>query len=522
VALTLVLLGLHLRFHAHAGPLWRDEVNSVNVASFPSLGEVFAHSHLESFPAAWTAVEHLWIRAGLGESDRHLRRLGLGIGLATLAMLWWAARRLGVRVPLVTLLLLGSSPTVIIYGDQVRGYGLGALAIAWSVGAMWAFVVRPGALRYASAQAAAVLAAQTYFGNCFLLVAICAAAAACALRRRAHTLVVAVGTIGAVAAGSMLINLPSVRYAMRLSPIEQGQYPLRWYASVLSAALAPGVPLLAAAWAVALALAAVGCALAWRTPDDGAAGSDRERALFVTVALGLGVAGYAAYLAFIQVRTEYWYYLPLMALGALACEVGVALLVARLPHGAVALAIAVVAVALAAVPRVFSTVALRLTNVDVAAAEIARAGRPDDLVVVMPWYCGITFARYYRGQTPWITLPDFDEHRFHLHGEVAEKMRRGNAAIAPELARVERTLAAGGRVWVVGAPVAPKPGESVPTLPPAPEGPEGWRAAPYLTAWELQFGALLRDRGRAISGITLPDVGAVSIHESLPLVLVEG
>ena len=69
---------------------------------------------------------------------------------------------------------------------------------------------------------------------------------------------------------------------------------------------------------------------------------------------------------------------------------------------------------------------------------------------------------------------------------------------------------------------APKLGERVPDLPRAPSGPEGWRAAPYLDAWELQFGALLRDRGRAIDGIVLPDVGRVNVNESLQLVLVEG
>lgn len=519
--LTLLLLGLHLRYHRHAGPLWRDEVNSVNVASFPSLGQVFAHSHLESFPAAWSAVEHLWIRAGLGETDRALRRLGLTIGLAMVGTLWWAARQFGVRAPLVSLLLLGMSPTVIIYGDQVRGYGLGALAVAWCFGAMWAFLARPGPGRFLNAQAAALLAAQTYFGNCFLIAAICAAGATIALRRRAPRVLLATGAIGAVAALSMVINLPSIRYALHLSPIEQGQYSLAWLASVLHAALAPQVPVLAAAWPVALVLAAAGCALAWRAPGGGGE-RDRERVLFVTVALGVGVVAYYAYLSFIKVRTDYWYYLPLMTLGALSCEVGVALLAARHRYGEPMRAAAVAIVALLVLPRVAATVALRMTNVDVAAAEITRAGRPDDLVVVMPWYCGITFARYYRGSTPWITLPDFDEHLYHLHAEVAEKMKRGNAGVAPELERVERTLAAGGRVWVVGAPAAPKPGETVPLLPPAPEGPEGWRAAPYLQAWERQFGALLRDRGRQINGIVLPDVGAVNINESLPLVLVEG
>jgi hypothetical protein len=518
LAFSLVLVALHLRYIAHAGPLWRDEVNSVNVASLPTLRDVYAHVHLESFPVAWCIVEHLWIRAGLGATDEGLRRLGLVIGLGTLALLWWAARRLGVRVPLVTLLVLGASPSLIIYGDQARGYGLGALAIAWTMGAMWAFVERPGVLRYLNAQAAALLAAQTYFGNSFLLVAICAAATACAVRRRAWRLVLAVGAIGAIAAISMLVNLPSVRYAMNLSPIEQYAYPLGWYAAMLNAALAPDVPVLGMAWKAALGLAAAGCALAWWRAD---ADEDRERALFVVVAATGAVVVYGAYLSFIKVRTDYWYYLPLMTLGALACEVGVALLLERVRLGLAACAVVVALTAAAALPQVYSTVALRMTDVDVAAAEIERSARPDDLVVVMPWYCGITFARYYRGPAPWITLPDFAEHRFHLHGEVAEKMKRGSDGVAPELERVAQTLARGGRIWVVGAPRAPKPGETVPMLPAAPNGPQGWRAAPYLDAWELAFGALLRDRGRTISGIALPDVGKVNVNESLPLVLVE-
>lgn len=374
VALTLALVWLHLRFGQHAGPLWRDEVNSLNVAILPSLGQVFAHSHLDSFPAAWTTVLHLWIVAGLGDTDAELRRLGLLIGLGLVATIWWASRRLGAGVPLVSLLLLGLSPTTIIYGDEVRGYGLGALAVAWCMAAVWAFLERPTLWRRLNAQAAAVLAAQAYFGNCFLVLAICTAGAACALRRRATRLLLGVGAIGLVAGLSMSINLPSVLYALRLSPIEQGRYSLAWLASVLHAALAPEVPMLAAAWPIALALAAAGCVLAWRGRDGDPA--DRDRALFVMTALVTGVAAYAAYLTFIKVRTEYWYYLPLMTVGALSCEVGVSLLARRIRLGE-PVRVALVALAvLLVLPNVARTVAVRMTNVDVAAAEVARWGGP--------------------------------------------------------------------------------------------------------------------------------------------------
>lgn len=520
VALTGVVLALQVRFQQHAGALWRDEVNSVNVAVLPTFGDVLAHSHLDSFPAAWTAVLHGWIRLGLGNGDAELRRLGFLIAVAAIAVVWWAARRLGAGAPLVTLLLLGMSPTAVVYGGQVRGYGLGALAVAWCMAAVWGFVQRPSPWRWLVAAGAAVAAAQTYFGNAFLVLALCTAGAACAIRRGAWPAVLATGAIGGVAALSMLVNLPSVRYAMALSPIEQGRYSLAWLASVLAGALAPEVPVLACAWAIAFVAAAAGWIAAWR--DRAGPAVDRERALFAAVAVSVGAAAYYGYLAFIKVRTAYWYYLPLMTLLALAFEVGVVLLSRRIRHGALARTALVAALAALAYPPAARAVAMRMTNVDVIAGTVERLARPDDLVVVMPWYCGITFQRYYDGPAPWITLPDFDEHRFHLHAEVAEKMKRGDAGVADELARVARTLASGNRVWVVGAPVAPKPGEDLPALPLAPHGPEGWRAAPYLYQWERRLGALLRDRGHAISGIALPDLGAVNVAEALPLVLVEG
>lgn len=517
--LTAGLVPLHLAYVRGAGGLWRDEVNSVNVAGLPSVAEVFAHSHLDSFPAAWVLVLHGWVRAGFGETDADLRRIGLVVGAAIVAALWWTARRLGLAAPLVTLLLLGLSPTTIVYGDEVRGYGLGVVGIVWCLGALWAFVAAPSAARFAVAQAAAILAVQSYFGNCFLLLALCAGAAAVCRRRRAFGTLGAVVGIGAIAAVSMMINLPSVRYAANLAPVEQGTWGPAWFAAMFRDALAPDVPVLGWAWAVAGALAVAGCALAWVASEDEA---DRERALYVLVGVGAALGGYLAYLSFISVRTQFWYYLPLMAMTAIGCDVGTALLARRAAAGEMLRAGVVVLVAVLVAGDVAAATRVRMTNVDLIAEEVAREARPDDLVVVLPWYCGITFQRYYRGAAPWITWPDFPEHRFHLHAEVKEKMTRANAAVAPELARVEATLKRGGRVWLVGVPPAPPPGAAPAQLAPAPNGPEGWRAAPYLDTWELMLGALLQAHSVDAWKIALPDIGPLNTWENLTLLKVEG
>lgn len=526
-ALTLVVIGLFVEYQRHAGPLWRDEVNSVNLAHLPSLREVYEHSHLDSFPTAWVILLYSWVAAGLGESDAALRTLGLVIGLATLATWWWTARRLGLRAPVVTLVLLGMNPTWVTYGTQVRGYGLGVLGLSWALGATFSFVRRPSLATALIAQAAAILAVQSYFGNCFLIAALCAGGAAVALRRRSIRLAAAVIGIGAIAAVSMSVNLFSVAYAARLASIEQGTYPLAWYAEVLWNALGPEAPLLRAAWTTAAAVAVAGVAatlLAAPAPAtapaaEEVADDDRARATYVAVAALTSLAGYAAYVGYISVRTQVWYYLSLMSVLAFACDVGTELLAKRFARGkALRAATAAVCAGIVAV-GIVPEVRVRMTNVDAIAATLAREARPDDLVVVFPWYCGISFARYYRGSAPWITLPDFASHTYHEHALVAEKMQRRETAVAGELARVEQTLRAGHRVWIAGPLVAPGPGQPPRPLP-RPDEPQ--RAAYYLENWEQQLGALLRTHARDVWNVPLPELGPLNRWEGLPLLVAEG
>jgi hypothetical protein len=162
-----------------------------------------------------------------------------------------------------------------------------------------------------------------------------------------------------------------------------------------------------------------------------------------------------------------------------------------------------------------------MTNLDLVARHLDREVRPSDLVVVLPWYAGITFQRYYRGAAPWITIPDFPEHLFHRHLWVADKMRLGSDAVAPDVARVEQTLRAGHRVWIVGRVSVPEGGKA-PELPPAEEGTGSWQSGPYLDAWELAFGLLVETRTQRRAVVPLDDPGPVNVWENLPLFVVEG
>jgi hypothetical protein len=517
----LVVLGaavLRVDYLRHAGPLWRDEIDSMNVAAQPSLAAVLAHAHLDSFPIAWVTLLHGWIASGLGDGDEGVRRLGLVIGLATLAAVWWSGWRLAGRVPLTSLVLLGASPTMVVYGSEVRGYGLGALAAVACMAVMWDFVTRPGRGTFVAALLAAVLTVQTNYANAFLLVAICAGAAAVAVSDRAWARVGAVAAIGTLAGLSLAIDAAGIVHAARDTVIDQGDYSLAARFAVFRESLAPGLPLLAVLWPVAAVLAGVGWVLA--------RGDDRARALFAATTVVVTIASFAAYLGLVaRVSTQYWYYLSPMAVLATAWETGIAALARRYRAVGVgeAAVVAVVATVLVVTGDAAAMARVRMTNLDLVARSIEADLKADDLVVVLPWYCGTSFGRYYRGTAPWIAFPDvhFTESA-RPHAQVAERMTRGDAGVAPELERIEHALRAGGRVWIVGQPLLPPLGQGPPSLPPAPSGPEGWASGPYLEGWAFRLGALMRAGVRDVWRIPVPDPGPVNVHEDLPLVLLDG
>src|SRR5205085_11063672 len=62
-AVWLVLITLN------AGPLWRDEVNSINIARMPSFHEFWSNLTFESFPPLWLLLLRVWNLLGLAGSD---------------------------------------------------------------------------------------------------------------------------------------------------------------------------------------------------------------------------------------------------------------------------------------------------------------------------------------------------------------------------------------------------------------------------------------------------------------------
>ena len=564
--LGLLALWAHgLRF-VHAGGLWRDEAALARLATLPSLGSVWRLLARDSVPI----LAPLAIRtyAGVaGAGDQALRGFGLAVGLAVAAALWLAARAAGRSLPLLSLALVGVNAAFVVFGDSLRGYGLGSLFVLLAFTALGRLLARPGPGAAAAALLAVLGAVHSLFGNAMLVGALCSAAAIAAMWQGRRRVAAAALGVGIVAGLSLLPYAATLREARSASLLMSHPVSPWLIVRVLAATLGP----VAAAWLVLLALGLGG--LAWRlagrrreTGRDGtareagpgalptAAGKDgpangaaREGGpgaappaageagpceapaartrddtlrLFSALAIVLGVAGHLLFLAFLRFTPRAWYDLPLIALAGAALETLVAGL-CRTPWTRVARVTLALALAATQLPAALPRLRMRMTNADLVAGRLAVAAAGGDLVVVSPWHDGISFARYYRGPASWMTLPQMADHRMHRHDLLMARLAAPHP-IDDVLQAARRTLAGGHRVWLVGELRLPPPGRQPPILPPAPGTSWGWDDLPYGISWELQLGALLRDHATSLREVPVPAADPISPLEHLPLAVADG
>jgi hypothetical protein len=154
------------------------------------------------------------------------------------------------------------------------------------------------------------------------------------------------------------------------------------------------------------------------------------------------------------------------------------------------------------------------------AQRLTKEAGPDDFIIVSPWYCGITFDRYYKGPAFWNTLPPLTDHSIHRYDLVREEMgKRG--AIQPVLDQIATTLQSGHRVWIVGIMNIPKAGAPMPAdLPQVPANYSGSELH-YTQNWTSQIAQFLSNHSRQFTQVDFAANQNVA-PENLKLSMAEG
>ncbi len=525
----------------NAGPLWRDETNTFNLAHMPSLQDIWHNLQFESFPLLWLLLVRGCGMLGLADGDMGIRIFGLAIGLLFLSSLWLCQHWIGGRTPTLGIALLGSLPAFISIVGANRAYGLAGCLLVISFGNIWLVLESPSRSRILSAGFICLLFAQCVYSDIIFLGAMLAAGALVAIRRQRWQILWAMAGIGLVAAASLLIYLPIIHRASEYLPLVR--LPSFNAANLwggLGDALSvgsnanPGGANGPQIW-IWIGLLLAGITVAVRLQGTRAGHSaepevakNRERsdlALFCVTSTVLGIIGYTGFLLTLRFFMQSWYYVEILILCAISLDgILTASWPALRPWGLMRISLLALMTMLNAEPA-WAEAHTRRSNLDLAAAFLSQNASPSDLIVVQNAWEGVTFNRYYRGQAQWLSVPPINSYQVHRNDLIMAKMNQPDA-MTPVLHAIADTLASGHNVWLVGSiPIERRkeapPGSSPPPPPPS-EMPTGWWFGAYLYWWNQQVITLLLDHAQLGKSEAFSAPGPVNHFEDVSVLRFSG
>jgi len=523
-AMLLVLTAMN------AGPLWRDEATTFNLAHMPSLGDLCHNLHFDSYPLLWPLLVRVCGMLGLTHSDMGIRILGLAVSLFFLTSLWLCQRWFGGRAPTLSIALLGGLPALIFVVGANRAYGLAGCLLVLGFGTIWRVVESPSKSRILSAGFICLLFVQCIYYGVIFLGAMLAAGALIAIRRRRWKAAWAMAGIGLVAGVSLFIYLPIMHQGSEFLSFWSSPFfePVTLWME-LGNALAgrssgnpdggngPQIWI----WIGLLLAGAMVAVIMQRTPvrrtpnaEVASRKANPERsdlALFCVTSVVLGTIGYTWFLLKVQYFMQPWHYIEILILWAISLD-GIlnASWPALRPWGWVRIGFLLGMMILTAGPA-WAEAHTRRSNLDLVAAFLSQNASARDGIVVQDVWEGVTFNRYYRGQSQWLTVPPIDSHQVYRIDLVLAEMNRPEA-MSPVSNASRNTLTTGHDVWVVATPL-PAPPSEMPT--------RRWGGS-YTYWWNQQVATFLLDHAEQGNVETIAMPGPVSHFEDVSVMRFTG
>jgi len=519
VLLSAVILFLLIARMTHAGPLDRDESDSLQLARMPRFSDVLENLQYTAFPILFPTTLRTYTTL-FGTSDTSLRFFGFAVGLLLLGVVWLYSRKVNREVPLLLPALIGLNASFLTTGGWVRGYGLGSVFVIVAFVLTAKLLLQPSANGLAAVLLAYLASMQLLFFNGVLVAVMAVAGAAAFLangeRRWMWLLLCLAAICGLSYLPYLLIIVFRVSNWAKVIYLS-APFGTEWH-QFLSACGGLHVAV-SAAWLGVVLIVLFGAM--WRLGVVGSAERARERGvlIFGSIVIPVSALAYYAFMRMARNTPHEHHYLALVCLIAAVTDL---MVVNFSKCDSVRLVrVVIVAAAICTLPFVvWSRICERQSNIDIVAARLEKDARPNDLIVVNPWWLGISFNHYYHGKNRWITVPEISDHRIHRYDLLQAKM----AAFFP-LSDVEQEIAAGlksgNRVWIVGG-IRLKQPDGLPTvLAPAPDPEVGWQNNAYTAVWAYQLGHLIRQHAGKLDEVLGKD-RSVREWENVWLLAAEG
>jgi len=515
ILLTLLLLGVHIIFYIHAGPLWRDEVSSLTLATKPTLSQFWKSLPLDPFPASYFLLLRGWSAIGFANHDVTLRGLGLLIGLSILAALWLTCYLIDKSPPLWPLALFAFNPLVLEGGDSLRPYGFGLIWIVLAFGFIWRIAAGEMWKRILIfAFIAALLSVQSLFTNALMLFAVGVSAAVVLIKANRWRDIWVIISIGAVAASSLLVYLPIIQSTRDWAKIIGNKNDIVGVLAVARDAILDAGTVGMWAWLALGAGLLLLLLLAFCRRLAVIADLKSDRATFGGATVLVCIVATVTFLCAAHYLVFPRYFLPVMAIIALSIHIFWSALPNRFLIRTIGLCLALLVCA-ASLKSLCQRANTRMTNCDQIAEIVEQRAVPDDLIIVTSFFYGISFQRYYHGDAPWLAVPQVSDFTLHRWDLLREAMAQPDPV--PELVlRAEAVLRAGHKVFLVGK-LGPSPPERPESFPPAPQTDFGWQMESYLAQWKSELTYWIEHHAVNGRDLSIQDAQPVNPLEGLGL-----
>jgi len=518
ILLTLIIIFLNYTFMQHGGALWRDEANSANIATMPSFSEIWYRLQFDPFPLFTFLLLRFWTNMGLS-SDLAMRFFGFLVSISVLAALWFNVRMLGIRTPLLSLLLFAFSPLSVRYISSIRPHGVGILLALLTL-ALTGKIMKEFRMRYVIQTVfAAVLCVHSLYRNIFFLTSFVFAAMVITALKHKWKKVFLLLLILILAAFSLLPYWPIIKaqdYVIIIKvPVSLPQLWEKLY-SALAATADPLFFVWTAFFLLSIGLTIYSCIF---KAEQNVSQEKRDTRLFCTIVMITSIILFFIFLKLVSVTTQPWYYLPIMAIFAICFDA----IVGTEKAGTVLRIIAAVAVVASTFSSVLDKCRTRQTNIDIAAYMLEKSAQKGDLLVADPWYLSISFQRYYSGQASLITVPPLEDHRTHRYDLIKAKMA-STLPLQPLFTEILKTLKAGNKVWMIKetSDLSMVPDTPAFSLAPAPKSIFKWSGNAYMGNWDSQILNFIQSLPVKISYFQLLTDKPVSQNEDCSVVEIAG
>ena len=291
------------------------------MAKLPSYADIYKNLQFDSFPILWFVFLRSALHLGF-DSDAGLRVLGLLVGLASIAMVWFAARKLSKSPPLISLVLIGFSPIFIRWGDSIRGTGIGLVFGLALAPLIWRIIQNPNKKTIFIAFFVSLLAVQINYYNCVLLFASIVAGVLICLFHRNFKKSAILLSIGILCALSMTIYIPSMREASEWNMIlKYSGFNFHWFLKALNrSAGAFGNIKDGWIWIILLLIAAILSILKINSQKKTDSSEKSSVLSYLWFCLVVNFISYYSFLKILDYETNPWYFIPLLGFSAILID----------------------------------------------------------------------------------------------------------------------------------------------------------------------------------------------------------